>query len=102
MGQDVEVEGPSNSVDLLWVTQHERLLTNEQRVIRHIDDYMDCTLCRNGNEMLLHVLKDCMNAYLLQVSVRVGKLFLDFFHQDFQTWFELNLHSTHTGFVNMS
>lgn len=58
-------EGPQRVRTFLWLTQHENLLANQQRVTRHLSDSMACTLCRDLVEFTIHVLRDYSLAHAL-------------------------------------
>ncbi|PNX64704.1 ribonuclease H, partial [Trifolium pratense] len=46
----------------MWIAAHERLLTNYRRSRWGIGVSPICPSCGNGDETLLHVLRDCVYA----------------------------------------
>ncbi|KAK9042674.1 hypothetical protein V6N11_017740 [Hibiscus sabdariffa] len=76
----------------LWLVKSDRLLTNRERVCRHLASSPGCTLCNGGDESVLHALRDC--PFTVSIWSRVVKpselsrvlslLFAD--------WFNSNLH----------
>lgn len=75
-----KLQGPQRVRTFLWLSQHKKLLTNEQHVIRHLEDSMDCNLYGNGNETVLHVLRDCLIGQVLWDSLGAGEVFPNFFN----------------------
>ncbi|CAN1153964.1 Putative ribonuclease H protein At1g65750 [Linum perenne] len=51
--------GPSRIGALLWLPGHGRLLTNAERVRRHMASDASCSRCGHGSEPLSHTLRDC-------------------------------------------
>ncbi|CAN1162578.1 Putative ribonuclease H protein At1g65750 [Linum perenne] len=51
--------GPSRIKHFLWISGHGRLLTNSERVRRHIASDSSCDRCGNPNESATHILRDC-------------------------------------------
>lgn len=49
---------PENILHFLWLTFHGSLATNMFRVFRHLSTNSFCNRCRNGEESILHVLRD--------------------------------------------
>lgn len=42
-----------------WIMVHERLLNDENRMRKGISNDSSCLICDNGEESLLHLLRDC-------------------------------------------
>ncbi|CAN1188179.1 Putative ribonuclease H protein At1g65750 [Linum perenne] len=51
--------GPQSIKCFLWLSIHERLLTNGERVRRHMTGLSNCPRCDNAFESVCHVLRDC-------------------------------------------
>lgn len=51
--------GPQRVKVLLWKVALEILLTNQQRLRRHMSELSDCPRCPGSVESVLHTLKDC-------------------------------------------
>ncbi|KAL4362548.1 hypothetical protein GQ457_04G039580 [Hibiscus cannabinus] len=60
-----------------WLVFHERLLTNTERVRRHLSDYVRCSVCNNGSETIEHALRLCSKARRVwELWVPSGQLLL--------------------------
>ncbi|KAK8575350.1 hypothetical protein V6N12_063025 [Hibiscus sabdariffa] len=46
----------------LWLALHRRLLTNVERIRRHLTSMDRCECCLDGPEDMIHVLRDCFVA----------------------------------------
>ncbi|KAK8622132.1 hypothetical protein V6N13_097757 [Hibiscus sabdariffa] len=53
----------------MWITAHQRHLTNVERVRRHIASSDLCGICRSGSEDMNHILRFCVKASALWRSV---------------------------------
>ncbi|CAN1747316.1 Putative ribonuclease H protein At1g65750 [Linum perenne] len=51
--------GPYRIKAFLWLSVHERLLTNSERVRRHFSSSAVCPRCGAGDESVIHALRDC-------------------------------------------
>ncbi|CAN1797783.1 Putative ribonuclease H protein At1g65750 [Linum perenne] len=52
-------KGPNRIRHFLWLTIQEKLLTNSERVKRHMTSNADCEHCHHQAEIVIHVLRDC-------------------------------------------
>lgn len=52
-------KGPNRWCTFLWLVRHGRLLTNLEKVRRHISDDDSCPNCSTHSESLMHALRDC-------------------------------------------
>ncbi|CAN1743736.1 Putative ribonuclease H protein At1g65750 [Linum perenne] len=52
-------QGPGRVQYFLWLVAQGKLLTNLERQRRHLTADGSCPRCRNGDESILHVLRDC-------------------------------------------
>jgi hypothetical protein len=63
----------------MWTAAHERLLTNYRRSRWRIGVSPICPSCGNGDETLIHVLRDCVYAtqvwIKLVASIHISNLF---------------------------
>lgn len=53
---------PQKLKNFLWLTQHDRILSNKLRCERHLADEATCLRCRDNSESTLHILRDCPKA----------------------------------------
>ncbi|KAL4347073.1 hypothetical protein GQ457_17G019390 [Hibiscus cannabinus] len=60
-----------------WLVLNERLLTNTERVRRHLSDSAYCSVCNNGSETIEHALRLCSKARRVwELLVPSGQLLL--------------------------
>ncbi|KAL4347003.1 hypothetical protein GQ457_17G006580 [Hibiscus cannabinus] len=75
----------------LWLAKSEKLLTNKERVRRHLTASPCCSICFAAEESVIHVLRDCVVAgNTWRRLVRPGKL-VDFMALPFDEWLTRNL-----------
>ncbi|KAL9840438.1 putative ribonuclease H domain, reverse transcriptase zinc-binding domain-containing protein [Arabidopsis thaliana] len=43
----------------IWLVSHMVIMTNVERVRRHLSDIATCSVCNGADESILHVLRDC-------------------------------------------
>ncbi|MCI07796.1 ribonuclease H, partial [Trifolium medium] len=55
-------KGPHRIQTFMWIAAHERLLTNYRRSIWGNGIDPTCPTCGNGDETIIHVLRDCVYA----------------------------------------
>ncbi|KAF5938109.1 hypothetical protein HYC85_025615 [Camellia sinensis] len=53
---------PNRWKHTLWLVRHDRLLTNEMKLRRHLSSEATCTLCDHPCETTIHALRDCYRA----------------------------------------
>ncbi|KAK8516019.1 hypothetical protein V6N12_066854 [Hibiscus sabdariffa] len=75
----------------VWVTLHERLLTNAERVRRHFANSDLCGICGGAKEDLEHVLRSCAIAKGLWLRLIPSGARVSFFSLTFKEWFCKNL-----------
>lgn len=74
-------KGPQRVKTFLWLVAHAALLTNKNRVIRHIAQSDLCQACGRYAETVLHTLRDCDRVKM------IWSLLVDQKHwNDFQSW----------------
>ncbi|CAA0808310.1 Polynucleotidyl transferase- ribonuclease H-like superfamily protein [Striga hermonthica] len=92
------VQAPQRVRTFLWLAAKERLLTNEDRVRRHISGSDLCEEC-GEKETVLHVLRDCKcTKSLWKQLIPAGQLD-DFFLLPLQQWLRRNLLMAKLGTV---
>ncbi|KAL4283374.1 hypothetical protein GQ457_16G024540 [Hibiscus cannabinus] len=75
----------------LWLAKSEKLLTNKERVRRHLTASPCCSICFAAEESVIHVLRDCVVAgNTWRRLVRPGKL-VEFMALPFDEWLMRNL-----------
>ncbi|CAN1779029.1 Putative ribonuclease H protein At1g65750 [Linum perenne] len=79
-------QGPNRVRFFLWLTAHNRLLTNVERKRRHLSAEEYCDHCRDAVEDTLHVLRDCRFARKLWVSILPPDRIPNFFSGTLQDW----------------
>ncbi|KAL4290725.1 hypothetical protein GQ457_14G003440 [Hibiscus cannabinus] len=75
----------------VWVTLHERLLTNAERVRRHFANSELCGICGGAREDMEHVLRSCAMAKGLWLRLIPSASRVSFFSLTFKEWFCTNL-----------
>ncbi|KAK8500333.1 hypothetical protein V6N12_068820 [Hibiscus sabdariffa] len=74
-----------------WLSFHERLLTNVERVKRHCAAMDLCEICMNGSENIDHVLRLCIAAAGIWRRIVPHALREIFFNLLFRDWLTRNL-----------
>ncbi|CAL2248919.1 unnamed protein product [Prunus armeniaca] len=77
----------------LWLLFQGRILTNEQRVRRHLAVESSCSVCGWHFENIIHTLRDCGRAKEVWLTVLPPSNFHDFFLSDYPSWLQSNLFS---------
>ncbi|KAL4333466.1 hypothetical protein GQ457_07G012960 [Hibiscus cannabinus] len=75
----------------IWLTFHNRLLTNVERVRRHVATSESCEICNNGQEDIDHVLRSCTVAKGVWTRLLPPARCESFFGLPFPEWLHLNL-----------
>ncbi|KAK9038062.1 hypothetical protein V6N11_022955 [Hibiscus sabdariffa] len=75
----------------LWITVHHRLLTNVERVRRHIASSDMCGLCFRGPEDIDHVLRHCEKANELWRNVLGHEVAASLSSLSFEDWLHGNI-----------
>ncbi|CAN1215673.1 Putative ribonuclease H protein At1g65750 [Linum perenne] len=79
-------QGPSRIKHFLWLAAHNRLLSNEERLRRHMTDRDDCHRCPSVSETSLHILRDCNLAKSVWTSLLPPDHVANFFVGDIHDW----------------
>ncbi|CAN1130195.1 Putative ribonuclease H protein At1g65750, partial [Linum perenne] len=79
-------QGPNRVRFFLWLTTHNRLLTNAERNRIHLSDDDNCSRYKVAPDDTLHVLRDCYFARKLWVSIMSPKCLTNFFSGSLQDW----------------
>lgn len=86
-----KVRVPQSYRVFLWRIVHGRIMTNEYRARLGMTDCGVCSLCVEGSESILHVLRDCPYAKRVWQSFMSSAAWLDFSTKDLWTWLLANL-----------
>lgn len=78
---------PLKFVFLLWQAMHDSLPTNVCRMQRGLAASAACVLCNNGDETVLHCLRDCTVASSIWTRVGFNCTTPLFLMQDHRVWF---------------
>ncbi|KAK4280376.1 hypothetical protein QN277_012007 [Acacia crassicarpa] len=70
----------------MWLALHNKLLTNEVRVLRGMGGDGRCPWCGDDSESLIHVLRDCSETRKLWMLVGGPSLMSRFFQLERQPW----------------
>ncbi|CAN1144589.1 Putative ribonuclease H protein At1g65750 [Linum perenne] len=82
--------GPSRIGAFLWLAGHGRLLTNAERVRRHMASDASCSRCGHESESLSHTLWDC--PFAREVWKHLGfNTSTPYWITDFPDWFKVAL-----------
>lgn len=82
---------PERTRVFLWLVTHRAIMTNMERKRRHLSENGGCQLCKNGEETILHVLRDCPTAAGLWVKLVSPRKRQRFFEQTLLQWLYENL-----------
>ncbi|KAK8562688.1 hypothetical protein V6N12_010759 [Hibiscus sabdariffa] len=78
----------------IWLSLHERLLTNAEQVLRHCAELDVSEICHGGCEDIDHVLRSCSAAKgVWEWVIPLGNRF-EFFDLPFIDWLQRNLFAT--------
>ncbi|CAL8991787.1 unnamed protein product [Prunus brigantina] len=77
----------------LWLVFQGKILTNEQRVRRHLAVESSCSVCGWHSETIIHTLRDCGRAKEVWLNVLNPSNVHDFFLSDYPSWLRSNLFS---------
>lgn len=75
----------------LWMVTHQVIMTNMERKRRHLSDNGVCQLCKNGDETILHALRDCLAAAGLWAKIVIPSRQQRFFSLTLLEWLYENL-----------
>ncbi|KAL4377823.1 hypothetical protein GQ457_02G031140 [Hibiscus cannabinus] len=74
-----------------WLTLHGKLITNVERILRHLTMGGMCPICSNGEEDLDHVSRSCVQAKAVWSHFVRCELQFDFYLGSFKTWLHKNI-----------
>ena len=83
----------------MWVSLHNRLLTNESLYDPHLHLDGVCGLFKTNIENLCHALRNCVKAHEFWLKLGVFIHDLDFWESDAQTWLESNLKLSRKAYI---
>ncbi|BFG15821.1 hypothetical protein CerSpe_020950 [Prunus speciosa] len=75
----------------LWLVFQGKILSNEQRVRRHLVDDPACNYCNWPVESILHIFRDCEKAASVWQAMLCPGAHPHFFQMDFHPWLRSNL-----------
>jgi ribonuclease HI len=87
-----KLEVPERVRTFVWMVKHNRLLTNSLKSVMGLCHAM-CLYCRDVEETILHVLRDCPIAKEVWMQVLPVASRGIFFMGDLEGWIEFNLHN---------
>ncbi|CAN0858235.1 Putative ribonuclease H protein At1g65750 [Linum grandiflorum] len=70
----------------IWITYHNRLMTNVERYRRHISTTAKCPLCDQAEETATHILRNCSIARCIWNQVLGSQLTFYFCQQPLDVW----------------
>ncbi|KAL4280973.1 hypothetical protein GQ457_03G007680 [Hibiscus cannabinus] len=85
---------PQRIRKFLWITLHNRNLTNAERYRRHLALTAICDICDYHTEDMDHILRHCVTARGIWSRVIRPELLVAFLQIPFDEWFNCNLVST--------
>ncbi|KAK9031798.1 hypothetical protein V6N11_056086 [Hibiscus sabdariffa] len=85
---------PQRVRTFLWITLHNRKLTNAKRFRRHLAPSAICDICGFHTEAMDHILRHCVAARGTWTRVICLELLVVFLQTPFEEWFKRNLVST--------
>ncbi|KAK8628571.1 hypothetical protein V6N13_009158 [Hibiscus sabdariffa] len=90
---------PQRVKTFLWLTLHNRNVTNAKRFWRHLTSSALCDVCGGAMEDMDHILRHCKTARGLWRRVLQPAFLSDFLHMPFDEWLRNNIgHSIDTPF----
>lgn len=78
----------------LWLVGQQVIMTNVERVRRHIGDIEVCQVCKGGLESILHILRDCPAMAGIWVRLVPLRERQSFFRMSLLEWLYANLEGT--------
>ncbi|KAK8984899.1 hypothetical protein V6N11_064445 [Hibiscus sabdariffa] len=82
---------PQRVKTFLWLTIHNRNLTNAERFRRHLTSSALCDVCGGAMEDMDHILRHCRSARGLWSRVVPPVFLSDFLHMPFDEWLRNNI-----------
>ncbi|CAN1125418.1 Putative ribonuclease H protein At1g65750 [Linum perenne] len=84
-------KGPNKIRHFLWLTAQGRLLTNKERMRRHLAASGECVACGGIDEDLNHVLRECIVAKSIWALELPDVISAQQAHWNFQVWWFANV-----------
>ncbi|KAL4335710.1 hypothetical protein GQ457_07G012060 [Hibiscus cannabinus] len=91
-----KIQVPQRIRVFLWLALHRRLLTNVERERRHLTALVQCAVCFDSPEDMIHVLRDCMVARNLWSRLLTEAQYATFSQLSGEEWFRVNLFAPNT------
>ncbi|CAN1123547.1 Putative ribonuclease H protein At1g65750 [Linum perenne] len=84
-------EGPQRVRQFMWTALHGRLLTNAERVRRHLTGTGECSLCNSASETDEHLLRSCHFARQVWIKLFNTSASNQFFTIPMGVWWKTNI-----------
>ncbi|WJX61000.1 hypothetical protein P8452_46145 [Trifolium repens] len=88
-------KGPHRIQTFMWIAAHERLLTNYRRSRWGNGIAPTCPACGNGDETIIHVLRDCSYATQVWIKLLASIHITNFFSLTCREWIFDNMEKAH-------
>ncbi|KAG7555110.1 Reverse transcriptase domain [Arabidopsis suecica] len=85
------VMAPERVRCFLWLAANQVIMTNMERARRHLSDTGLCSVCRSGEETIIHVLRDCPAMAGVWRRIVPPRRLQSFFAKSLLEWFFTNL-----------
>ncbi|XP_004289445.1 PREDICTED: putative ribonuclease H protein At1g65750-like [Fragaria vesca subsp. vesca] len=83
---------PPKLKTFMWSVLHQKILTNVQRVRRGFSTIASCPICKNADETLLHLLRDCPRSQAIWNSILRPGSITNSFSLDWNGWISAQFH----------
>ncbi|KAL6199672.1 hypothetical protein ACLB2K_029455 [Fragaria x ananassa] len=83
---------PPKLKTFMWSVFHQKILTNVQRVRRGFSTITSCPICKNADETLLHLLRDCPRSQAIWNSILSPGSITNYFSLDWNGWISAQFH----------
>lgn len=93
--------GPERIRLLLWKAMHRKLMTNLERMRRHLSSYSTCPLCDQQSESLLHCFRDCQQAATLWMELLRRNNYEFFSNTSLFSWLANNITGKISGHTSL-
>lgn len=75
----------------IWLAANQVLMTNVERYRRHLCDSSLCSVCKSGEETILHILRDCPAMAGIWTRLLPARRLSSFFSKSLLEWIYANL-----------
>ncbi|OMP07401.1 reverse transcriptase [Corchorus olitorius] len=77
--------------NFLWLATQNRILGNDNRMIRSFTTDPSCSICGHHSESVLHILRDCTNAKVIWDILMISSKFSSSRSLNLEEWVNLNV-----------